>query len=208
MPLRVFVSSVSALHEERSALQRQVTRLQEILVGMEYFGGDPERAALDARLVQESDLYVGLFGPHYGTPHPATGKSYTHLEYEAAHAHRIPCLLYFSPDGPVPDDNRQVQLKRLLRQRHTPYTYQSIHDLETQFLIDFVREVRGRLAYKAGLGAAPISFETLHAVTSALLHQQITTVGGGNKYSAACHSEPQWTVPSSAQSGRPASSPG
>jgi hypothetical protein len=187
MPLRVFVSSVSALHEERSALQRQVTRLQEIFVGMEYFGGDPERAALDARLVHESDLYVGLFGPHYGTPDPATGKSYTHLEYEAAYAHRVPCLLYFSPDGPVPNDDRQVQLKRLLRERHTPYTYQSIHDLETQFLIDFVREVRGRLAYKAGLGAAPISFETLHAVTRALLHQQITTVGGGNKYNPSLY---------------------
>jgi len=162
-------------------------RLQEIFVGMEYFGGDPERAALDARLVQESDLYVGLFGPHYGTPDSATGKSYTHPEYEAAYANRVPCLFYFSPDGPVPDDDRQVHLKRLLRERHTPYTYQSIHDLETQFLIDFVREVRGRLSYKAGLGAAPISFETLHAVTRALLHQQVTTVGGGNKYNPSLY---------------------
>src|SRR5258705_444920 len=103
MTLKIFISSVyRELHEERHGLHEEIQKLQDLFVGMEFFGSDPSRPAdYCVRKVEESDLYVGLFGDDYGSVDEATGISFTQLEYEAAAAKHIPCLIFFK--GSVSD---------------------------------------------------------------------------------------------------------
>jgi hypothetical protein len=97
MALKIFISSVAReLSEERRALQEEIQKLQDLFVGMEFFGSDPSKPAdYCVRKVEASDLYVGLFGNDYGSVDEATGMSFTQLEYEAAASKHIPCLIFF-----------------------------------------------------------------------------------------------------------------
>ena len=185
MALQIFVSSVqSEFLEERAALKRQIDNLQDLYVGMEYFGSDPDAAAaLDERKLGSSDLYVGVFGEHYGSVDSSTGKSFTELEYDAAIRHKLPCLLYLKRrvvQGRAIDtdaaDPRQSAFKRRLSEVHVVTPFVNSSDLELRFLSDMVKVVRGPLLSKAAYQEGNIRFDALHALTRSVLPHQIRAV--------------------------------
>src|SRR6185369_9454385 len=153
MALKIFISSVSGEFEgERQALREEIDKLHDLFVGMELFGSDPAKPAnycIDK--VEESDLYVGLFGDRYGSIEEQTRKSFTELEYEAAINKSIPCLIYFK--GVMPSDKEampsdtdsQHAFKTRLQKNHIVYRFKDTHDLKLQFLIDFIKLLRGSL---------------------------------------------------------------
>jgi Domain of unknown function (DUF4062) len=84
--LQVFISSTYLdLQEERQAAVEAVLESGHIPAGMELFSaGDASQLELIKQWIDESDVYMLILGGRYGTIDKASGKSYTHLEYEYA----------------------------------------------------------------------------------------------------------------------------
>lgn len=94
--MRVFISSVRrGLEQERDSLPGLIRAIGHDPVRFEDFTAQsvPSREAC-LRGVAESDVYLLLLGPHYGTVFPETGRSPTHEEYTAALAEGIPRLVF------------------------------------------------------------------------------------------------------------------
>jgi len=90
--LQVFVSSTySDLKEERQAAVEAILSSGHIPAGMELFSaGDESQLAVIKRWIDESDVYLLILGGRYGSVEPASGKSYTQLEYDYAVAQKKP----------------------------------------------------------------------------------------------------------------------
>lgn len=96
----VFLSSTSKdLTQAREAANRAIEGLQGYhCVRMEDFGSWDEAPDDFCRSkVAESDLFVCIAGPLYGSRSPA-GQSYTEREFEAALEHKKPCLVFMTAD--------------------------------------------------------------------------------------------------------------
>jgi Domain of unknown function (DUF4062)/Effector-associated domain 7 len=101
-PLRVFVGSTYAdLRDERRALERALALMRGVVfVGMENFGSRPDRPIeVCLREVEESDVYVGIFGHRYGSIDPESCLSITELEYRQARRSGLACLVYLKDDA-------------------------------------------------------------------------------------------------------------
>lgn len=83
---QIFVSSTyTDLKEERQAAVEAILSSGHIPAGMELFSaGDESQMSVIKRWIDESDIYLLIFGGRYGSVDLITGKSYTHLEYEYA----------------------------------------------------------------------------------------------------------------------------
>lgn len=191
MALKIFISSVSKeFHSERKALEDVIHRLQELFVGMEYFGSfSASPSDYDAQKVTESDVYVGLFGYEYGTIESQSNKSFTELEYMLAYERKIPCLIYFK-DEIIPSENpnlshsnvKLIELKTILRARHGVQAFSDENDIKIKFLIDFIQLVRSNLWHKANADQkGAISADALYSLTTSLIEEQIKIVGN-DKY--------------------------
>lgn len=189
MALKIFVSSVfEGLKAERKAIETTINGLQDLFVGMEYFGSLPASASdHDEKKVAESDIYLGIFGSDYGSIEEKSGKSFTELEYRAAIENNIPCLIYFkdtiSGDPENDSDQRLVALKKELATNHIIQSFESIEDLKIKFLVDFIKIVRETFWQKASInqGSNPIKFDILHSLSKSLIEEQIRSVGA-DKY--------------------------
>ncbi|HEX3155228.1 MAG TPA: DUF4062 domain-containing protein [Candidatus Angelobacter sp.] len=84
--LQVFVSSTfSDLREERQAAVEAILAAGHIPAGMELFAaGDESQMEVIKQWIDESDVYLLIFGGRYGSIDPKSGKSYTELEYQYA----------------------------------------------------------------------------------------------------------------------------
>jgi len=84
--LQVFVSSTYLdMKEERQAAVEAILQAGHIPAGMELFAaGSQSQLEVIYNWIDESDVYLLLIGGRYGSVDPATGNSYTELEYEYA----------------------------------------------------------------------------------------------------------------------------
>lgn len=98
--MKVFISSVRrGLEQERDSLPGLVRAVGHEPLRFEDFTAQsvPSREAC-LQGVADSDVYLLLLGPHYGTTFPETGLSPTHEEFTAALTKGIPRLV-FRKDG-------------------------------------------------------------------------------------------------------------
>jgi hypothetical protein len=93
---QIFISSTfTDLKEERLAVAQNVLELNHIPVGMEFFGAsDQQQLDFIKAEIDQSDYYVLILGGRYGSIDRATGKSFTHLEYEYAVSKNVPVLVF------------------------------------------------------------------------------------------------------------------
>jgi Domain of unknown function (DUF4062) len=92
----IFISSVGReLKLERQAVIREVLKLGDRPIGMEYFAASPE-PPLEECLSQlaDADLMILVLGPSYGSIHAATGISYTENEFRYARNAGIDVLAF------------------------------------------------------------------------------------------------------------------
>lgn len=84
--LQVFVSSTfTDLVTERQAAVSAILKAGHIPAGMELFtSGDKSQMATIKKWIDESDVYMLILGGRYGSIEPASGVSYTELEYDYA----------------------------------------------------------------------------------------------------------------------------
>ncbi|QFQ28501.1 DUF4062 domain-containing protein [Bacillus thuringiensis] len=90
--LQVFISSTfKDLIEERQSAVEAVLSSGHIPAGMELFkAGDESQKETIKRWIDESDVYLLILGGRYGSIEAASGKSYTHWEYDYAEEVGIP----------------------------------------------------------------------------------------------------------------------
>jgi Domain of unknown function (DUF4062) len=84
--LQIFVSSTyKDLQDERQVAVKAILKAGNIPAGMELFtSGDKSQWEVIEKWIQDSDVYLLILGGRYGSIEQASGKSYTHLEYEYA----------------------------------------------------------------------------------------------------------------------------
>lgn len=112
--MKVFISSVrQGLEQERESLPGLIRAVGHEPIRFEDFTAQsvPSREAC-LRGVAESDVYLLLLGPNYGTIFPETGLSPTHEEYVAALTRGIPRLV-FRKDGVDFDDQQTAFLAEI-----------------------------------------------------------------------------------------------
>jgi hypothetical protein len=180
MALNIFISSVyREFVTERRALDDQIRKLQDLFVGMEVFGSDPEKPAdYCVRRVKESDLYVGIIGNDYGSIDKASGLSFTQLEYDAAVAAHVPCLIYFKASTDEVTDDRLSRFRQQLRTDRVVHPFKDINDLQLQFLIDLIKLLKGELFEKlVPAKRAAIPADALISLTRSFIQEQIKSVG-------------------------------
>lgn len=93
--MRVFVSSTfKDLAAVRADILDALHRTGSASAGMEYFGARPE-LPLEVCLqeVRRADLFLLVMGATYGSVHPTSGLSFTHLEYREAVRNKIPTIV-------------------------------------------------------------------------------------------------------------------
>ena len=107
---QVFVSSTfEDLREERAAVIGALLQIDCFPAGMELFpAADDDSLTLIRSVIDDSDYYLIILGGRYGTLDNATGKSYTHLEYEYAQSAGKPTIaLLHSNPGTLPADKTE-----------------------------------------------------------------------------------------------------
>lgn len=106
---QVFVSSTySDLKEERQAAVEAILSSGNIPAGMELFSaGDESQMVVIKRWIDESDIYLLIFGGRYGSIDSVSGKSYTHLEYEYALEKNMPIFAVVINDNALEEKVKQ-----------------------------------------------------------------------------------------------------
>lgn len=97
----VFLSSAArGLEEYREAVYQAIERLDGYhCLRMEDFGArELESAEFCARRAAECDVFVGLVGQRYGSSPPDDDRSFTEIEFDAAKAKEVPCLIFAAPE--------------------------------------------------------------------------------------------------------------
>ena len=94
---RIFVSSTYIdLIDYRKAAEKAINDLNQKFIGMEYMGAlskEPKNACL--KLIEECDLFIGIYAWRYGFIPENSEKSITQQEYEHALTKKKPILCYF-----------------------------------------------------------------------------------------------------------------
>jgi hypothetical protein len=148
----VFISSTYLdLKEERKKVWDTLEKFDVAVKGMEQFGArksNPLETCLTE--VEQSDIYVGIFGMRYGSEENNLGKSYSQLEYEKAIEQNKEILIYI-----IDEENSNVKpsliqfdkiqklnnFKSILKTRHTIDTFSNAQDLVSKLQRQFTEKL-------------------------------------------------------------------
>lgn len=107
---QIFVSSTfSDLKHERQAAVEAILAAGHIPAGMELFAaGDESQLEVIRRWIDDSDVYMLILGGRYGSIDPASGLSYTELEYDYAVEKGLPLFALVLSDSAI--DGKKIGL--------------------------------------------------------------------------------------------------
>ncbi len=127
--LQIFLSSTYLdLIEQRLIAMEAVLAAGHIPAAMEQFSpGDETAWDKICRWIDESDAYILIVGGRYGSIDPATGKSYTHREYEYALAQNKPFVSLVIDEQYLEERVRQEGFK--YDERQYPEQYKQFKEL-------------------------------------------------------------------------------
>jgi len=144
---RVFVSSTYIdLIDYRKAAEKAINDQKQKYEGMEYMGAmneEPTEACLD--LVEQCDLFIGIYAWRYGYIPDGSDISITEQEYLNAQKLGIPCLCYFvDEDFPWirkfietgPAEEKLKRFKNDISQKHVRATFTEPLHLERNIISD------------------------------------------------------------------------
>jgi hypothetical protein len=148
--------------------------------------------------IQESALYIGLFGDSYGVIDEFSQKSFIELEYDQAQGNSIPCLIYFkqsqfSTRQETHDSNKlnyDLFKGKVLENQAVNY-FENISELQQVFLVDFVQVLQGVLLEKIEFDQTNfVPLDSLQLLCRATISEQVKTVAK-DKYISEIYIERQ-----------------
>jgi CHAT domain-containing protein len=194
----IFISAeFNEFKQEIQVLEETLDKLAELYGGIEYFSSHHCQSLQERRKkIQESALYIGLFGDNCGLLDRQSQKPFMELEYEVVKTKNIPCLLYFKQSQLSKKQTSQETIhrkyevfKNKVLGNEFVKTFENINKLEQEFVIDFIKLLRGTLFNKVDINQQnPFSLDTLHLLCRACIREQIKAVGR-DKYIADIYIE-------------------
>ena len=143
-PVVMISSTVRDLHEHRQIVIDSCLRQNMFPKMMEHLAAAEDGGLAESlRLVDESDIYLGIIGHRYGHIPKGKTKSITHYEYERASKRGIPRLIFIMhEDHPVKANDvergkggdKLEQFKGKLQKEHSVNFFKSPDDLRTLVL--------------------------------------------------------------------------
>jgi hypothetical protein len=143
---------------------------------MEHLPADPANAAqVSVRMVDEADLYIGIFAHRYGFLPPGSDISVTELEYNRSVERGIPGLIFFMHDDhPVrardvetgPGAEKLARLKERIGASRVAAFFKSPEDLRGH-VIQALEAMWKQLREAKGGEAVPIRFHPVSAIPAA-----------------------------------------
>ncbi|WP_293139799.1 NACHT domain-containing NTPase [Okeania sp. SIO3I5] len=168
---------------EIQILEETLDKLGELYGGIEYFSSHHSQLLQERReKIQESVLYIGLFGDNCGLIDRETQKPFIELEYELAKAQNIPCLVYFKQSQLSPQQTETTNLnyeafKNGVIDNSVVNFFENIDRLEQTFVSDFIQVMRELLFDKIDINQHnSFSLDSLHLLCRASINQQIRSV--------------------------------
>jgi hypothetical protein len=205
MPIRVFVSSTfKDLSPFRESVQKAIRQLGAIDISMEHFGAREERPKDEClRLImEESDIFVGIYAHRYGFIPPGDEISITEAEYEAAASAGIPRLIYLVDDSapwiPAHIDKGDLEghllrFRNRLKSNHICEFFSARDELAAKVVADLGRHL-SRLMIAARL------VKTFEGLDSEREYRLIQDLKSTDKYeikrsiTALTHSHSPWLI--------------
>ncbi len=145
----VFVSSTyEDLIPYRDEVQRVLTRLEQVVKGMEFFGSSPNNSLFTClSQVRECKVFIGILGMRYGSIDEESELSYSQLEYNEAIKNNIPTLIYIIDENhPIAPKNvdtgisaeKLSEFKKSLMKKHVVSFFTTPEDLGKKISQDLV----------------------------------------------------------------------
>ncbi|KAB8320491.1 CHAT domain-containing protein [Tolypothrix campylonemoides VB511288] len=197
----IFISAeFNEFKQEIQVLEETLDKLAELYGSIEYFSSHHSQSLQERReKIQESALYIGLFGDNCGLLDRQSQKPFMELEYEVVKTKNIPCLLYFKQSQL---SNKQTfeetaelnyeafkKFKKRVIEKEFVNFLDNLNQLEQEFINDFIKLLRGTLFNKVDRNQQnPFSLDTLHLLCRASIREQIKAVGR-DKYIADIYIE-------------------
>jgi hypothetical protein len=159
-------SPFKGLQDVRRELHDSLAEEYQVL-WMEDFGSqEVDALAASLRFVDESDVYLLIFGTSYGTQLPGSDYSYTHLEYEHAERTGTPVIAYVQRlNG---DTTRDANAQDFLEQVRSGHLLEHDEFDSSAELLAFARRdlvrFRDRLARPKFSGAGAVADEESYAL--------------------------------------------
>jgi hypothetical protein len=169
-------STAKDLPEHRRQVIEACQRVGLFPLPMEHLPADPADAAgVSVRMVDEADVYVGVFAYRYGYVPPSSDVSVTEMEYNRAVERGIPCLIFFMHEdhqvkpGDVETGTGATKLEKLKKKIGTERVaafFKSPEDLRAHAIHSLEALLR-RLRQAEGCGPEPIRFHPVSVIPRA-----------------------------------------
>jgi Domain of unknown function (DUF4062) len=153
----IFISAdFNEFKEEIQVFEETLEKLGELYGGIECFSSYHSQLFQERKeKIQESALYIGIFGDDCGLIDRNTQKPLIELEYEVAKAQNIPCLIYFKQSQlshkqifeETTHLNYEVFKNRVVENGIVKF-FQDTNRLEQEFIRDFIKNLRDFLFEK------------------------------------------------------------
>lgn len=135
MPYKIFIST-----NDDQACRHHLQTVTLALWGLDHFpvasltvGDDPtERLMMARQFIEGADVLIGLYDATYGDIPPGETQSYAELEYHAAMAQGLRCLIFMPQTARTTDDERMRAFVHHLERRHILHFFEDDDDLKAQ----------------------------------------------------------------------------
>lgn len=172
--LNAMISSTAKdLLEHRKQVIEACQRVGMTPLPMEHLPADPnDAAAVSVRMVDEAEVYVGIFAYRYGYVPTGSDISVTEMEYDRAIERKLPCLIFFMDEkhpvlpGDVetgPGAEKLTRLKDRIGKAHVAQFFKNPDDLRAH-AIHSLEMLRKRQQEAKGGEPEPIRFHPLSVI--------------------------------------------
>ena len=163
----VFLSSVArGLEPYREAVYNAINGLDGYkCVRMEDFGArDTTPHSICVTKVRESDIFVGIVGPRYGSISPETGKSFSESEYDEAVASGKSILMFQAAEEfPVPANliesdqlrEKQAKFRTRIDKKHAVAVLNEDEQILARLVIQAIYNLRSDALREGTIAQAP-----------------------------------------------------
>lgn len=175
---RIFISSVMRdFGNERVAARSAVESLRQQPVMAEDFGAQPfssQTACLDG--VQSSDIYIGIFGPRYGSVASGSGLAATEEEFNEARSRGLPILCFEQKGDKDPEQGKFLTRIKAYETGYAFAIFESSEDLKLQ-VVKAVNDLIGTQGISMLDLAGAVAHLDQHTWGSRGSRQQETSLG-------------------------------
>lgn len=139
--LQVFVSSTyTDLIEERQAAVEAILDAGHIPAGMELFKAGKSQMKTIQKWIDESDVYMLIFGGRYGSIEEESGLSYTELEYQYALSKNMPVFAIIMNNDYLYIKASSCE-KNIIFEKENIYKYNSFKDKVESNIVKYVSNI-------------------------------------------------------------------